>query len=86
MQQAGYSELLIRSVVLALLEVFVFVWGGLVLWFKSDHVAMMTYVSFIASYIILMVFIVVNKSKWLGHAVLFLIAVEIMTLDVIAPF
>lgn len=86
-KQAGYSELLIKDKLFfcAIGSVLFFVWGGLVLWFKSDHVAMMTYVSFIASYIILMVFIVVNKSKWLGHAVLFLIAVEIMTLRM-SPF
>ena len=61
------------------------VWMGLILRFKSDDVAMMTYATFIAAYIMLMVFTFINKPKWFGHAVLILLVIEIISLR-ISPF
>ncbi len=63
------------------------IWAGLALWLKLDGFAMITFVSLIAAYIMLMAFMYFNKSKWFGHAVLILIVIEIVFLRISpAPF
>ena len=86
-RQASFPERFMKDKVIfyTIGSVLFFVWVGLVLWLRSDQVVIMTYVSLIASYILIMVFIVVNKSKWFGHAVLILIVVEIVVLRM-SPF
>lgn len=61
-----------------------FIWMGLILRLRVEHVALLQYVSFIGAYVVLLLFIFIKKQKWFGYAMLALIVLEIVMLR-IAP-
>ena len=85
-KQAGRSvnQLKEKIIFIAGATILFLIWLGLALRLRVADVSALQYASFIAAYVVLLIFIFVKRRKWFGYAMLIFIIAEIVVLR-IAP-